>query len=145
MNSVHEQCPNSDSETVLSQKLVKTESGAQCTQLGPAYAHRPRPGRARVAVSWADLAVSWADLAMSWPGPPAVSQHTRVRRAPRPCAPCRGRVAIQPTAKSLLPWSQYTEVYCDTVPASLANMPPLSQYRLLYRDTVFFPFWSQYT
>ena len=40
-----EQCPNSDSETLLSQKLGQIESGAQWTQLGPACAPRRSHGR----------------------------------------------------------------------------------------------------
>ena len=72
MNSVHEQCPKSDSETVLSQKLAKC---TMCT----ATAQPARTGHAQAAHVWACHGQ-----------PSAVSQ----RRAPaapvpRACAPAR--------------------------------------------------------
>ena len=109
-------------------------------QLGLACAHRSRPGRACVAVSWAGLTVSWSS-------PPAVSQcpapnaparlcQCRVPSAPRAHAsPCRAPsaphahacpclaplpahpvcIAIQ-TAFLMRFLLQYTRVYCNTVP-----------------------------
>ena len=51
-----------------------------------------------------------------------------------PCRGLAGRVATQPKPCLLLPWSQYTEVYCDTVPSSSANRQPVTIQSEVYRD-----------
>ena len=94
MNSVHEQCPNSGSETVLSQKLGQIESGAPSTQSGPTSAHRPRPGRTRVVVSWPTQC-----------------------RVVGPSWPCRRRLSAvsQPQCRApVLPLSQRPFAQCTT-------------------------------
>ena len=124
---------------------------------GPACAHRQRPGRVRMAVSWAGLSVSWS-------GPPVVSQPSagfRSRPAhclsparaapqrPRPRATAQrlraprawcavswawlGCIAIQPSLAFLLP-SHNTPgcIATHSVPAG----SPLSQYKFLYCDSV---------
>ena len=99
MNIVHEQCPISDSKTILSQK---TESGAQSTQLGPTSAHRRAQERARghvvappafrvVPCRRPQPAVSWAQG--------AVSQ----RAMPLACLPCPGLAVCFATQPSLIP------------------------------------------
>ena len=123
MNSVHEHCPNSYSETVLSpktgSKLSQVHSAPNLTQ--PAGIGTPRHGRA-------------------WP----------CRRPLRPCrgrvagtdgrvasapAPCRRHSAARLASMSWLGyvvlrhspalplalWSQYTLVYCNTMPISLLS------------------------
>ena len=82
MNSVHEQCPNSDSETVLSLK-----TGSKLSQVHKAPnlaqpAHTGAPRRVRMAVSWALRPCHGR-------GPrPCRKSDGRVAGAP---APCRGR------------------------------------------------------
>ena len=60
MNSVHEQCPNSDSETVLSPKTGWVHQ-VHSLLAQPAHptVHRRDQARARMAVSQAVAAVSW--------------------------------------------------------------------------------------
>ena len=54
VNSVHEQCPNSDSKTVLSPKTEQVHSvHSQLTQPARPGAHRRSQARVRMAVSWA--------------------------------------------------------------------------------------------
>ena len=141
MNSVHEPGPNSDLETVVHQvhSLLAQQHTQVCTGV-PRRAHAwPCRGRYGRVVAMAPDRVAGTGRRVAALG------HRIVAECRARLWLCHGRVSIQPTAKSLFPWSQYTEVYCDTITASSANMPPLSRYRLLYRDTVFFPFWSQYT
>ena len=47
MNSVHEQCPNNDSKTVLSQKLVKCTVCTHTAQAARPGAHKRAQARAR--------------------------------------------------------------------------------------------------
>ena len=92
-----------------------------------ACAHRPRPGRTRVAVSWPVQRLVVAEtLVVSQPkvghvvglscrivAAGAVSQ----RAVSRSWLPCRGPaahcIAIQCPASTAF-WSQYTKVYCNT-------------------------------
>ena len=110
MNSVHERCPKSDSETVLSPKIgwvhqVHSLLAQQHTQVRtgePRRAHRR------------------THTAISWPGCPTVSYafSGRIMGAGLSCRglasrPCRDTAACP--SPGLL--SQYTEVYCDTKPS----------------------------
>ena len=147
MNSVHEQCPNSDSETVLSQKLGQVH---HVHSHSSACAHRLRPGRAHVAVSQPKVG-RIAGLGCRIVGAGAVSQRV-VPRAWLPCpgfavlycntaqpfslAPCHNTprcIAIQRPTKPA-PQSQYNKLYCNTVSPTARLL--MSQYTLLYCDTI---------
>ena len=109
MTIVHEQCPNSDSEIVLSQKLVKCTMCTHTAQLA-------RPGARRHAQAPAQ-----------WPcrGRPAGrvagprSPLRAVSRAmPRACAPRAARLCPAPPR-------YVVALYCDT---KLYLLLPMSQY-----------------
>ena len=75
MNSVHEQCPISDSEIVLSQKLDKCTMCTATAQLAHPGAHRRAQAREHMAVSW-----------VLWPCRGRVTgADGRVVGAPAPC------------------------------------------------------------
>ena len=154
MNSVHEQCPINDSETVLSlktgSKLSQVHKAPNLAQ--PANTGTPRS--TRVAVSWAAAALSW-----SWSPGRAAGPQRRVVAAAWSCrrcpvVPCRGhsgRVAVERRAPSLVvswlgcvvlqhsltlfpcPLSQYTLVYCHTIPAAQLLLVTI---QLMYCDTI---------
>ena len=84
MNSVHEQCPISDSETVLSQKLAKC---TMCT----ATAQPALTGRAQAASAWPYLG---QPSVVSWLRPwscrrPGLPCHCASRHTSCLCPPCR--------------------------------------------------------
>ena len=135
MNIVHEQRPNSDSETVLSpktgSKLSQVRSAPNLAQLE----HTWVPRRARVAVSWLlRSAVSWAQWPCRGPQPCRVTgvwpcrrrcagrQACRVASLPRDTKPCLMLLLVtihhsvlQYKNQAASPcWSQYTLVYCNT-------------------------------
>ena len=156
MNSVHEQCPKSDSETVLSPKTCWVH---QVLSLLAQLAH---PGARRRAQARACLAVSWALRPCCGSGP-------------RPCrrrrAPCRGyrpqvvvswaqgyrvvawppgRVATQLPTPALAPCHNTPRCIATKTPHSLASVTihhvycntlspaarlPMSQYTAVYCDT----------
>ena len=113
MNSVHEPCPNSDSEIVLSPKTGWVHQvHNQLTQ--PANPSAPR--RARTG------AVSWPLWPCRGPSPRPCRRVDGRVAGPQPavsqacCAPC---MAVSwPRSQHTLPhalfWSQYTAVYCNT-------------------------------
>ena len=156
MNSVHEQCPNSDSKTVLSQKLVKCTvctHTAQPARIGRAQAARgcrivaPPAGRfvGAVAVSWH---AGGSVVALNR----VVSRHKACSLAPflvtihldvlqyklnHSIPYCHDTMTCITT--QFFPQPAYLSitiqpVYCDTLP-SLA-LQPQSQYTLVYCNTI---------
>ena len=86
MNSVHEHCPKSDSETVLSQKLCQVHRAPNLAQ--PAHAGAPRCACACRAVGCCGCVVSVAPTVSQVQG--AVSQ----RAVPRAWLPCPGLAVL---------------------------------------------------
>ena len=132
MNSVHEQCPNSDSETVLSPKTGSKLSQVHCAPnlAQPTRArvpYRGSPSRLCRGLAWLcrkpggrvaarPSAVSWPCLAVSWP---CVATQP-VASCPFACHNTPQCIATHfPTKPALL--SRYTNVYCDPNPASSAK------------------------
>ena len=140
MNIIHEQCPNSDSETVPSPKTRSKLSQVHKAPNLAQPAHTGAPKRARVAMSWhPQPVVSQA--------PSVVSQHAgdRVVAAAWPCRrrcpcavswpgwSCRGPVSRHRPVASTFPlvtihWSvlRYNPLVC-IVPAPVTI-------QILYRD-----------
>ena len=115
MNSVHEQCSNSDSKTVLSPK-----TGSKPSQVHSARA-QDRPG----ALDYGRVVGA---TAVSWPWPPTVSQGAMLCRrhpsavsqgaAPTPYHGLASRVATQQPQPSSL--------FCHNTPRCIAiqSLPP---------------------
>ena len=113
MNSVHEQCPNIDSETILSPK-----TGSKLSQVhnAPDLAQPTLPSaRAHGRVVLSPLASCRRPLAIH------LAAHKRLCHGSVPPAPAPGRgLASRPCrdiapASAYFPLSQYTAVYCDTL------------------------------
>ena len=123
INSVHEQCPISDSETVLSQKLAKC---TMCT----ATAQPARTGCPQAARAWS---CRGQPSAVSWPRPwPCRSPRLPCCSAARPCSPtCRApRACVSCPVRLRLP---------------LRSQPPLPQFSsapnfFFFRFSSFFSF-----
>ena len=119
MNSVLEHCPNSDSETVLSKKLVKCTVCTHTAQPVHPGTHRHAKARA-VAVSWLPsrpcrsarlqcLSASRAPLhAVPSSMPHACAPHAAPSLAQRPRAQCPSASAPAPSAyapRLMLKWA----------------------------------------
>ena len=115
MNSVHEQCPNSDSETVLSQNWLSV----QCAQPQPSLRAQaaPRP-RAYGRVVAAQLVVWWVQC-----------------QVPEPCRglasrPCRD------TAACPVPPLGHNTLQCIAIHSTSQASPSHVTIHLLYRDSL---------
>ena len=116
MNSVHEQCPNSDSETVLSQKLVKCTVCTHTAQPARQGAHRH--AQARTGTPKRAQARPGARSGRVVAAQPAVSQ--RPARAPARC-PARLR-----PARLGLPYCA-PKPRSSSAPAPFLRAPPYAQ------------------
>ena len=131
MNSVHEQCPKSDSETVMSQELGKKLSQAH---RAPNLAQPARTGRAQAAHAWPcrgqPSVVSQAPNGRIVAETLAVSQACMAVSQHRECVPARC-ATLTPRAPNVCVVSQVQWLYCNVaLPISLT----LSQYTKVYCD-----------